>query len=30
MFQAIGAIAYVHLNGFMHRDIKPENFLVTQ
>ena len=30
MFQAIGAISYVHLNGFMHRDIKPENFLVTQ
>ena len=30
MFQAIGAIAYVHLNGFMHRDIKPENFLITQ
>jgi len=29
MFQAIGAIAYVHLNGFMHRDIKPENFLVN-
>lgn len=29
MFQAIGALAYVHLNGFMHRDIKPENFLVT-
>lgn len=24
MFQAIGAIAYVHLNGFMHCDIKPE------
>ena len=29
MFQAIGAIAYVHLNGFMHRDLKPENYLIT-